>query len=145
MVVWKSPRLKKSYMGKLERQIEKRELWNTSWKLCDARILFIYSKAIIQRVKREFLLQNLSYHLKKNTKSEYSGQNIFSLGMVWYLKRDKIEVYLYQIEYRLCMKNTISIWALRKKKCRHKTNRTKNTKCQKIKIKIKIKHVCFIS
>jgi hypothetical protein len=81
--------------------------------LCDARIfLFIYSKGIIQRVKREFLLQNLGYYLKKKKKIRrvnIPGRNIFSLGMVWYLKRDKIEVYLYQIEYRLCMKNTISI------------------------------------
>jgi hypothetical protein len=39
---------------------------------------FYYSKGIIQRVKREFLLQNLGYYLKKKkkktkqTKSEYS-------------------------------------------------------------------------
>jgi hypothetical protein len=43
MVVWKSPRLKKSYMGKLERQIEKRELWNISGKPVQCtNFLFIY-------------------------------------------------------------------------------------------------------
>ena len=82
----------------------------------------IYSKGIIQRVKRKFLLQNLSYYLKKKKiqRVNIPGQNIFSLGMVWYLKRDKIEVYLYWIEYQLCIKNTISIWELKKKEKRKK-------------------------
>jgi hypothetical protein len=76
-------------------------------------IFFFNSKGIIQRVKREFLFQNLGHYLKKKKKKiqrvNISGRNIFLLGMVWYLKRDKIEVYLYRIEYRLCMKNKISI------------------------------------
>ena len=42
MVVWKSPRLKKSYMGKLERQIEKRELWNISGKPVQCTIFFFF-------------------------------------------------------------------------------------------------------
>jgi hypothetical protein len=97
MVVWKSPRLKKSYMGKLERQIEKRELWNISGKpvQCTNFIyLFIYSKGIIQRVKREFLLQNLDYYLKKKkkkAKSEYSGpEYIFTWnGLVFKARQNR--------------------------------------------------------
>ena len=77
MVVWKSLRLKKSYMGKLERQIEKRELWNISGKPVQCMIFFFLFKRYNTK-SEEGIFASESWLLlikkkikKKRAKSEY--------------------------------------------------------------------------
>ena len=54
-----------------------------------------YSKGIIQRMKKKFLLQNLGYYLKKKKKSEYSGpEYIFAWnGLVFKARQHRCVVY----------------------------------------------------
>ena len=93
---------------------------------------YFYSKDIIQRVKREFLLQNLGYYLKKKYEEWiFRAEYIFAWnGLVFEARQNKGVLVPNWIPV-VHEKHNFNLSVKKKKKCRHKTNGTKNTKCQK--------------